>query len=220
MEIVEAPTRITENGTAEAIVGPLSGRHCASHVDLFVEKFPQAPRAARAIDLCCGSGEVTMEFAEAFPDWELEGVDRSALELVSASRAASRLPKKVRPRFQNLHIPSELEREEYGVVLSVGSLHLFRRPELFWQAVRKCASAGALVFVTDLLRPASQLDAAGLVQHYEREAPPLLKDDYFNTLLASFSLEEVCGQLAEAGLLELKAERVDDRHLMVWGQVS
>lgn len=220
MKLVEAPERITDNATAEAILGPLSGRHCASHVDLFVEKFPQAPRATRAIDLCCGSGEITLGFAEAFPHWEIDGVDRSALDLVSASRAASRLPEHRRPRFQNLHVPSELERGKYGVVLSVGSLHHFRRPELFWQAVKKCADSGALVFVTDLLRPASQSDAAGLVQRYEREAPPLLKDDYFNTLLGSFSLEEVESQLVAAELPGLKAERIDDRHQMVWGRVG
>lgn len=46
-------------------------------IDLFRERFPAAPREARALDLGSGPGDVAYRFAVAFPGWLIDGVDGS-----------------------------------------------------------------------------------------------------------------------------------------------
>ena len=57
------------------------------------------------------------------------------------------------------------------------------------------------------------MDEAGCSEH------PVLQQDFFNSLLAAYSLEEVRAQLAEVGLSGLRAEIVSERHWLVWGRV-
>jgi len=51
----------------------------------------------------------------------------------------------------------------------------------------------------------------------KREAP-VLKEDFYNSLLAAFEPGEIEAQLREAGLGALQIEQVSDRHLAVWGR--
>ena len=45
--------------------------------------------------------------------------------------------------------------------------------------------------------------------------PPVLKRDFYNSLLAAFEIEEVRAQLAAAGMSGLSVRTVSDRHLLV-----
>ena len=50
-----------------------------------------------------------------------------------------------------------------------------------------------------------------------RIEPGVLQRDFFNSLLAAFTPDEVRGQLAEAGLPTLQVKTISDRHVMVTG---
>jgi hypothetical protein len=69
----------------------------------------------------------------------------------------------------------------------------------------------------DLMRPGSFEEAAWLVELYAKGEPPLLRNDFYNSLLAAFEPEEVKAQLKEAGLDHLAVTPVSDRHLVVSG---
>jgi hypothetical protein len=67
----------------------------------------------------------------------------------------------------------------------------------------------------DLLRPESPERAAAIVEANAAGEHPLLKEDFYNSLLAAFTLEEVAGQLAAAGLGSLRSQQTSDRHWLV-----
>jgi hypothetical protein len=54
---------------------------------------------------------------------------------------------------------------------------------------------------------------------YAKDAPPVLRRDFFNSLLAAYRLEEIQQQLHDEGLSHLTAREVSDRHWAVAGKV-
>lgn len=89
---------------------------------------------------------------------------------------------------------------------------------VLWQMVNQFAKPGAAIFVMDLMRPDSQEQAEAMRRQYAANEPEILQQDFFNSLLAAYTPEEVKAQLQKAGLGHLKVEAVSDRHLLVSGR--
>ena len=92
-------------------------------------------------------------------------------------------------------------------------------PNALWNCVRSYAKKRTLVFVTDLFRPTSRARAQALVRKYSAGEAPVLKRDFYNSLLAAFTPDEVAEQLAEAKLGQLRVNVISDRHLMIYGRI-
>ena len=58
-----------------------------------------------------------------------------------------------------------------------------------------------------------------IVEAAAGDESPLLKEDFYNSLLAAFTLEEVAEQVAAAGLGGLWPAQVSERHWLVSGRV-
>ena len=71
----------------------------------------------------------------------------------------------------------------------------------------------------DLMRPGTKEKAKELVSMYAADAPEILKEDFYNSLLASYTVDEVREQLNKTGLA-LSVEAVSDRHLIAWGSIQ
>jgi hypothetical protein len=71
----------------------------------------------------------------------------------------------------------------------------------------------------DLLRPESPEAAQAIVDQYAAGAPAILRRDFYNSLLAAFTEDEVASQLAELNLSRLLIDVVDDRHWVVGGRL-
>ena len=69
----------------------------------------------------------------------------------------------------------------------------------------------------DLLRPDNVESAKGLLQRYAADASPLLQKDFFNSLMAAYSLNEIRKQLDAANFEHLYIDVVSDRHVLIWG---
>jgi SAM-dependent methyltransferase len=191
-----------------------------SYVTLFAELFPDRPAKARVLDLGCGPADVTIRFAKANPGYIFHAVDGSAAMLSHARRALRSQPR-LRKRVKLIagYVPgAPFPLEHYDVILSNNFLHHLHDPQVLWRCVRSCATRGTLLFVTDLLRPASRSQATALVRRYARSEPPILKRDFFNSLLASFTPAEIAGQLTHAGLQRLRIRVISDRHLAIFGE--
>jgi len=76
------------------------------------------------------------------------------------------------------------------------------------------------VFVTDLFRPPNRAAAKRLVEKYATDEPAILQRDFLNSLLASFTVEEVREQLIQARLGHLRIEVISDRHVMIFGRMQ
>jgi len=68
----------------------------------------------------------------------------------------------------------------------------------------------------DLIRPDSQLEARQIVERVAANEHPVLKEDFYNSLCAAFTVNEVRSQLKSAGL-PLAVEQVTERHMNIKG---
>ena len=186
-------------------------------INLFRDRFSESV-TGHVLDIGCGPGDIAVRFAKAFPDTNIDGVDGAAAmleagrELVAASGVGHRL------NLVQACLPQErAPRASYPTIISNSLLHHLHEPRVMWEAVKDHAASGTKIFVMDLMRPASEEEAAQMVALYAEGEPEVLQRDFYNSLLAAFTLTEVKSQLAEAGLSELTVEAVSDRHLIVYG---
>ena len=183
----------------------------------FAERFPGFTEGD-VIDLGCGPADVTTRFARAYPGARMLGVDGSAAMLAEGRKRLTSSELAPRVTLRKLFLPCEtLPREAFDAVISNSLLHHLSDPAVIWQSARTAAKPGAPVLVMDLMRPADLPTAERFVNLYVGDAPPVLQQDFFASLLAAYELDEVKAQLAAVGLAHLTVEPVSDRHLVVWG---
>jgi len=189
-----------------------------SFVDRFCEYFPNWT-GGHVVDLGCGPGDIPIRFLRAFPGVRVTAVDasRPMLDLAAEAVAGAGLTRHITlccERFQTLVLP-----EQADVLLSNSLLHHVPNPLQFWFCIKQLVKPGACILVMDLLRPESPGAAQALVDRYAADEAPILKRDFYNSLLAAFTEDEVAAQLAEMNLSRLLIDVPDDRHWVVGGVI-
>ena len=189
-----------------------------SFVKHFSSRFPGFSFGS-VLDLGCGTADVIIRFARAFPEVNITGVDGAQAMLDIGFQNVKRMGFVCRIKLLKCKIPDTgLSKNKFDAVISNSILHHLSDPLILWQTVRQCAKAGAPIFIMDLLRPHNVKSAKGLLQRYAAEASPLLQKDFFNSLLAAYSVEEIRQQLEAVNLDYLHIDIVSDRHVLVWGE--
>lgn len=189
-------------------------------VSLLGEMLPELAERGLAADLGCGPADVTIRFARAWPGWSIDAVDGSGPMLAAAEVAVSRCGLAGRITLRRVRLPSPPPcGRGYDLVFSNSLLHHLADPADLWHTLGSWARPGAYVFVMDLLRPDSEARARALVCEYASSEPEVLQQDFYNSLLAAYTPEEVRGQLDGAGLGEMAVTSVSDRHWIAWGRM-
>ncbi|HVQ13256.1 MAG TPA: class I SAM-dependent methyltransferase [Vicinamibacterales bacterium] len=186
-------------------------------VDGLIHDFPQRMRTA--VDIGCGPGDVMIRLARALPDLEVVAIDGSA-PMITLARAAV-LGAGLGDRISLLqgHVPGvALDAHSFDAVLSKDLLHHVPNPSLLWKEIARLARPGAVVYVMDLVRPETREDAARIVDRVAAREDPVLREDFFNSLCAAFTVDELREQVAGAGL-RLEVRHVSDRHALVSGLI-
>ncbi len=188
-------------------------------VDLFRSIFPEKiPESV--LDLGCGTADITIRFARAYTHCHIWGVDGSAAMLKYAKRDVDAQGLSGRISLLRGRIPHvSLPLPAFGSIISNSLLHHLPDPMVLWKTVINYGGPGTIVFIMDLLRPESTEIAAALVEKYSGNEPDVLKQDFFNSLLASFRIEEVEKQLLSMGLDCLSVSQVSDRHMVIRGRL-
>ena len=185
-------------------------------VDRFREYFPDWA-GGHIVDLGCGPADIPIRLLRSFPGARVTAVDASrpmldlAAEAIAGAGLADRITLRCE-RFQSLTLS-----EQADALLSNSLLHHVPNPLQFWFYLKQWAKPGACVLVMDLLRPDSPEAAQALVDQYAGDEDPILKRDFYNSLLAAFTEDEVAAQLAEMNLSRLLIDVPDDRHWVVGG---
>jgi SAM-dependent methyltransferase len=112
-----------------------------------------------------------------------------------------------------------LESTGFDAVLSKDLLHHLPDPAVLWEEIKRLGRPGAVVCVMDLLRPETHEGARRIVDAVAANADPILREDFYNSLCAAFTLDEVRGQLTAASL-DLRVTQVSDRHMLITGITS
>jgi len=186
----------------------------------FLERFSDLPPSGRLADLGCGPGDITVRLAQGLPGWELTGLDAGPNMLERAAERLAGEGRDLHVRFRQAYLPdASLPRSHWDAVVSNSLLHHLPNPSALWDSVLQIGAPGAAVQVMDLMRPESEAEARRLVDTYTPGAPDILREDFYNSLLASYTTEEVSAQLLRAGLDDLKIDTPSDRHWIVSGRL-
>lgn len=191
----------------------------SAFIELFQRAFPEQRVTGWVLDLGCGPADISLRFARAYPGCEIHGVDAAAAMLAYGEAAVQQANLGHRIRLLHGYFPgAELPRQRYDVVISNSLLHHLADPLTLWQVIKAHAAAGAPVFIMDLMRPASEAQARALVAEYAVDEPPVLQHDFYHSLLAAYTPQEVEQQLRQLAL-PFNVSVASDRHLVVAGNM-
>ncbi len=171
-----------------------------------------------ALDLGCGPGDISFRFAKAFPSAKLHALDGSE-PMLNYAKAALTPDQTEQIHFIKGLLPDViLPQSSYEIIFSNSLLHHLPDPQVLWQTIKKYAKPRSVIFVMDLLRPGSIEEAQEMVNKYAANEPDVLQRDFYNSLLAAFSMKEINTQLAQASL-NLHIVQVSDRHVLISGVI-
>lgn len=185
-------------------------------VERFREYFPDFS-GGRVLDLGCGPADIPIRFATRYPSCHVIGVDASAPMIRFGEQAVKQagLTDRITLRCERFDALAGANIAEAAISNSL--LHHLPNPLQFWHKLRQLVKPGSPVLVMDLLRPDSREEARAIVDRYAAGAPEILRRDFYNSLLASFTEDEVTTQLARMNLTRLLIDIPDDRHWVVGG---
>jgi 2-polyprenyl-3-methyl-5-hydroxy-6-metoxy-1,4-benzoquinol methylase len=187
-------------------------------IDRFRQYFPEFTEG-HLLDLGCGPGDIPIRFALALPSCHITGVDASEpmIGLADVAVTQAGLADRITFRCERFQAVSLIEPGDAAVSNSL--LHHVPNPLQFWYRLRQLVKPGSPVLVMDLLRPDSPEEAQAIVDRYAAKEPEMLRRDFYHSLLAAFTEDEVAAQLAELNLSRLLIDVIDDRHWVVGGRL-
>jgi len=107
----------------------------------------------------------------------------------------------------------------FDIIFSNSILHHLSEIQLFWAEIRRAGKPGAFVMLRDLARPEDREAARAIVERHSGDESALLQEEFYRSLLASYTPDELRVQLSRAQLGSLRVEMVSDRHLDVFGRL-
>lgn len=186
-------------------------------VDGLIHDFPQRLRSA--VDIGCGPGDVLIRLARALPDLQVVAIDGSAPMIALARGAVLAAGLGDRIALVQGYVPGvALQAHSFDAVLSKDLLHHLPDPSWLWKEIARLARPGAVVYVMDLVRPATREEAGRIVDRVAAREDPILREDFFNSLCAAFTVDELREQVAGARL-DLQVRQVSDRHALISGLI-
>jgi cyclopropane fatty-acyl-phospholipid synthase-like methyltransferase len=216
MDRILEPELMDDPKQAEAYARADFERENQEFVDRFKEYFPEFSKGL-VLDIGCGPADIPIRFAKRYPSCQIAGVDASAAMIQLGEQAV-----KNAGLADRITLGCERYEEIAGArivdaVISNSLLHHLPNPLQFWQKIRQLVKPGAPVLVMDLLRPDSPEVAQAIVDQYAANEPDILRRDFYNSLLAAFTEDEIGSQLARMNLTRLLIDIPDDRHWVVGG---
>lgn len=187
-------------------------------VSSFLQRFPDLPAGGRLADLGCGPGDITVRLAKALPGWRIDGLDAGENMLKLARRRLETEAQALEIDFRLSYLPDpSLEAGAWDALVSNSLLHHLPEPHALWTSIGHMGRPGSAVLVMDLARPGSLAAAKQLVEQYSEGEPEVLREDFYNSLLAAYTVDEVIDQLRKAGLDQIGVDMASDRHWIASG---
>ena len=187
-------------------------------VELFKQSLTDDKLEGCILDLGCGPGDICLRMVHAFPAIRILGIDGASAMLALGREAIVNHGMEDRIELMETYLPGDLPRQNYAAVISNSLLHHLHDPLVLWRSIKSVAQPGTKIFIMDLMRPQSPAQAKNYVGLYAAGEPEILRHDFYHSLLAAYTAEEVEQQLVEENITGLQVKAVSDRHLIVVGE--
>ena len=172
-------------------------------------------------DIACGPGNIAERIAKNWPTVKVVGIDGSEEMLKEAEKKLSKnLTNNL--SYELIEINSIATGEIHfpfkaDVLVSNSALHHFHDPCRFWSALKKLGKTNCIHIHRDLIRPTSLEKAFEIKEKHLSNSPAILKKDFYASLKASFTVDEVTQQLVDSGLSQLEVFQVDELYFEIIG---
>jgi len=184
-------------------------------VDGLVDAY--SPGLRTVLDIGCGPGDIPIRLARAEPFAHVTAVDASDVMVALAEKAVAQAGLTGQIHCVLGRIPGlPFRGTRFDAIISKDLLHHLADPMVFWEEAKRLGQAGTGLYVMDLFRPESPEAARQIVESVSGSEPEVLRRDFYNSLLAAFTPDEVRHQLRRAGL-DLEVEVVSERHMRIMG---
>jgi ubiquinone/menaquinone biosynthesis C-methylase UbiE len=215
MDRIPEPELMTDDAQCEAYASADFGVSNQTFVEIVRELIPAT--ATNVVDLGCGPGDVMIRLARACPSLKITAVDGSPAMIELAQKAIEECGLSMSISALQGYVPGlPLPVGHFDAVLSKDFLHHLPDPMALWHEVRRLIKPGGLICVMDLRRPDSPEAAQEIVQAVAGNEAEVLKIDFYNSLLAAFTPDEIREQL-QAAALNLDVTTSGDRHMLIRG---
>lgn len=192
--------------------------------EAFIQKLlelAEGIRDAAAVDLGTGPADIPIRLSILRPQWKITAVDGAPamLELAKVRLHTAGVAERVNlvlADAKSLPFPDD----SFQVIVSNSLLHHVSDPMALWREIGRIAAPGALLCLRDLLRPESESQAKALVTQHAGTESALLQEEFYRSLLAAYTPDEVAEQLRQVGLGNLTVAPVSDRHFDVYGRIG
>jgi ubiquinone/menaquinone biosynthesis C-methylase UbiE len=189
-------------------------------VQNFIQRFPDLPANGALIDLGCGPADICIRLSQALEGWQITGLDAGENMLLCAKSAIALAGRENHIQLRHSYLPdASLGSDNFDAIISNSLLHHLPEAGTLWETINMVGRPGAAITIMDLHRPDSESKAAELVEQYSGDEPEVLKEDFYNSLLAAYTAEEISAQLQQADLEYLQLEIPSDRHWIVSGKL-
>ena len=191
--------------------------------NLYVELISKISRPGKnssILDIGMGSADIAIRLTKKFPEIYITGFDGSKkmLEHANDKIKENGLEKNIKCKH-GLIDNNILNNKKFDLVISNSVLHHVGDPKIFWDLIKNATKPGGNFFVMDLLRPDVIEDAAKIVAKYADNESEQLQMDFYNSLLAAYSVDETQQQLLESKIENFNIQQVTDRHFIVFGSM-
>ena len=208
---------MTDQAQCQAYASANFAESNQAFVEIVKNQIPD--RSARVVDIGCGPADVMIRLAAACPAFQITAVDGSAAMIEIARQAIADGGQEASVTAIVGYVPGiDLPDSEFDVVLSKDFLHHLPDPMALWHEIRRLARPEAFICVMDLRRPDSTSVAHDIVESVAANEAEVLKIDFYNSLLAAFTPDEIHEQLQAAGL-DLNVTLWGDRHMLIQGMM-
>jgi ubiquinone/menaquinone biosynthesis C-methylase UbiE len=188
------------------------------YIDHLLRESPDSLQTV--LDIGCGPADVMLRLAAARPDVRITAVDGSGAMIALAHKAVEQAGAQGTITLLQGCVPGlPLEEHSFDAILSKDLLHHLPDPMVLWREATRLGRAGAIVYVMDLMRPDTAQAARHIVETVAGGEDPILKEDFYASLCAAFTVDEVQAQVREARL-PLQVMQVSERHMVVRGRLN
>jgi ubiquinone/menaquinone biosynthesis C-methylase UbiE len=172
------------------------------------------------LDIGCGPGDLDIRLAKARPSAHITAVDGSGAMLDLANEALKDTGQGERINFVEGYIPGvDLQGKKFDMIFSKDFLHHLHNPMGFWDEVKHFSKETSAFWLMDLYRPKTTEEAEKIVETVCVAELEVLKVDFYNSLLAAFTVDEIKEQACEAGI-KMDIEIINERHFIANGLVK
>jgi len=171
--------------------------------------------AGHVLDIGCGPADVDVLLAEELSRASILAIDGSSTMLDAGLKKIKQLNLADRIELKESRIPDQsIPADQYDLIISKDLLHHLPEPMVFWDEAMRLASPTTTIYLMDLWRPASEEQAREIVASSSGTDPEVLQTDFYNSLLAAYTVEEISAQL-EMTPLRYAIELIGARHFIV-----